>query len=257
MQITFLGTGTSQGIPVIGCTCNVCTSKNPKDKRLRCSILITYYEKNYVIDVGPDFRTQMLRADVRDLDCVFITHEHNDHIIGLDDLRPFIFMHNKEIEIYGLPRVLAEIKERFHYAFQFQPYPGAPKFELKELNPGEKFKRDSFELEALQVFHGPLEILGFKLQNFAYLTDVKTLPSETIEKIKGIKVLVISALRKAKPHHSHLILDEALQLIKEIQPDKAYLIHLSHLMGKHNEVSKELPDYVEIAYDGLQLDLLS
>lgn len=257
MQITFLGTGTSQGIPVIGCTCNVCTSKNPKDKRLRCSILITYYEKNYVIDVGPDFRTQMLRAVVRDLDCVFITHEHNDHIIGLDDLRPFIFMHNKGIDIHGLPRVLAEIKERFRYAFQFQAYPGAPKFELKELNPGEKFKQDDFELEALQVFHGSLEILGFMFKQVVYLTDVKTLPSETIEKIRGTEVLIISALRKGKPHHSHLLLEEALAMIEKIQPQKAYLIHLSHLMGMHDEVTLELPGNVEIAYDGLQLDLMS
>lgn len=257
MQITFLGTGTSQGIPVIGCSCEVCTSKNPKDKRLRCSILITYYEKNYVIDVGPDFRIQMLRAGVNDLEKVFLTHEHNDHIIGLDDLRPFIFKHNKEIEIYGLPRVLAEVRERFQYAFSYQPYPGAPSFELKALRPGKSYVDDTFEIEALGVLHGSLEILGYKIRDFAYLTDVKTLPIQTINKIKGIKVLVISALRKGKPHHSHLTLRESLELVQLIKPQKAYLTHLSHLMGKHDLVSEELPENVEIAFDGLQLNLKS
>lgn len=255
MQITFLGTGTSQGIPVLGCPCKVCTSSDTKDKRLRCSILITHEKKNYVIDVGPDFRTQMLKENVTDLESVLLTHEHNDHIIGLDDLRPYIFKSKKEMQIFGMPRVLDEIRERFKYAFVPQPYPGAPKFVLQGIEAGTSFSLDNLLVEPIKVHHGSLEILGFKIGNFAYLTDVKSLPDETIEKIRGIEHLVISSLRKGKPHHSHLVLEETIELIRELKPVNAYLTHLSHRMGKHEEISKELPKGTKIAYDGYRIRL--
>jgi phosphoribosyl 1,2-cyclic phosphate phosphodiesterase len=197
---------------------------------------------------------QMLRAEVEDIECVFLTHEHNDHIIGLDDLRPFIFRHKKAIELYGLPRVLEEIEDRFKYAFINHPYPGAPSFKLKPLLPKEKWTDGNIEVEALQVYHGSLEILGYRIGDVAYLTDVKSLTEETFATLQGIPHLIISALRKERPHHSHLILDEALEIIQQINPDKAYLIHLSHLMGTHKSTEALLDKNVQIAYDGLVVE---
>lgn len=255
MQITFLGTGTSQGIPVIGCTCPVCTSSDPKDKRLRCSLLLSYNEKNYVIDVGPDFRQQMLRHEVSNLESVFLSHEHNDHVIGLDDLRPFIFRQKKEMKIFGLPRVLEEIKGRFSYAFQDSPYPGIPRFELEKFTAGEKISISGLEVVGIGVDHGALPILGFRFGTFAYLTDVKSIDNKNRELLKGVELLVVSAIRQERPHHSHLLLEEAIQLIKELKVPNALIIHMSHYMGKHEDVEKLLPPNIRLAYDGLSLNL--
>lgn len=254
MKIRFLGTGTSQGIPVIGCHCEVCTSVNPKDRRLRSSVLLTKNQKNYIIDVGPDFRQQMLEGKIEELAGVFLTHEHNDHVIGLDDVRPFIFRQKKEMPIYGLPRVLDEIKDRFSYAFKANAYPGAPRFELNPIHESEKLRMEEFEIEAIPVFHGTLPILGFRIDDFAYLTDVKSIPQLSKQKLQDLDVLVLSALRREQPHHSHLTLEEAIELVNELKPKRTYLMHMGHRMGLHDEVNSILPDYIDLAYDGLVIN---
>lgn len=254
MQITFLGTGTSQGIPVIGCTCDVCTSFDHKDKRLRTSVMISENGKNYVIDVGPDFRQQMLTTGIDTLEAVLLTHEHNDHVIGLDDLRPFIFRSRKRMSIYGLERVLEEIKERFKYAFVKQPYPGAPSFELVNIDESKDLEIGALRITPVRVEHGPLPILGYRIKDFAYLTDVKSILDEEKEKLHNLDVLVLDALHRT-PHHSHLSLEESLDLIQELKPKKAYLIHLSHRMGKHQDIANELPKDVFITYDGLIINV--
>lgn len=252
MEIKFLGTGTSQGIPVIACDCPVCKSSDGKDKRLRTSILISRGNKNYLIDVGPDFRQQMLTHGITTIESVWITHEHNDHMIGLDDLRPFIFRMKKKMRLYGLKRVLDEIKSRFQYAFEYNPYPGAPSFELQVVHPDENERIDDFEMIPIRVEHGPLPILGFRIGDFAYLTDVKTILPNEMKKLEGLDTLVISALRR-REHHSHMSLDEALSMIEALGPKQAYLTHLSHKMGLHRDVTTELPTNVHLAFDGLTL----
>ncbi len=254
MQITFLGTATSQGIPVIGCECNVCLSDNPKDKRLRTSVLISRNDKKYVIDVGPDFRQQMLTTGTQDLDAVLLTHEHNDHVIGLDDLRPFIFKNKEKMAIYGLPRVLDEIKERFSYAFKPQAYPGAPSFDLRPIDESADVIIDDLPITPIRIEHGRLPILGFRINDFAYLTDMKSINQKEKSKLGNLEILVIDSLRK-ETHHSHLSLEESLDLIRELEPKQAFLIHLSHLMGRHDDLEKELPEGVSIAYDGMVLEI--
>jgi len=211
-------------------------------------------DKNYVIDVGPDFRQQMLASGNEDLHAVLLTHEHNDHVIGLDDLRPFIFKSKKEMTIYGLPRVLDEIKERFNYAFKPQAYPGAPSFELKPIDESAEVIIDDLTIIPVRIEHGKLPILGFRIKDFAYLTDMKSIMQAEKNKLKNLDVLVIDSLRK-ETHHSHLSLQESLNFIKEFRPKQAYLIHLSHRMGKHEDIEKDLPSGVSIAYDGLVLDI--
>ena len=254
MKLTFLGTGTSQGIPVIACNCDVCLSSNPKDKRLRTAAMLSIADKNFVIDVGPDFRQQMLRANVQDVEAVLLTHQHNDHIIGLDDVRPLNFKHEKNIPIYASQEVLEDVKNRFSYIFSNNPYPGAPRLELHAIEKSQSFNIKGINIIPIEVFHGNLPILAFRVNNFCYITDVKTIAPIELEKLRGLDVLVISALHQ-RSHHSHLNLSEALTLINIIKPKKAFLIHLSHRMGLHDEVEKLLPKNVFIAYDGLMLEI--
>ena len=247
-----MGTGTSQGIPVIGCQCEVCQSNNPKDKRLRTSALLKVSGKYISIDCGPDFRQQMLREGINSLSGVVITHEHNDHIIGLDDVRPFNYQQNQPMRIYADVRVKEEIKRRFAYIFNDNPYPGAPKVIIETIHKDHHFEVEGVPFIPIEVIHGKLPILGFRVGNLAYLTDVKYIQSHELKKLKNIEVLVINALHH-KEHFTHLNLKEAIDLIEIIQPDRAYLTHLSHRMGLFDEVNPSLPSHIQLAYDGLRI----
>lgn len=252
MKITFLGTGTSQGVPVIACACDVCLSENAKDKRLRSSILIEEKNQTIVIDTGPDFRQQMLRANVQKLDAVVFTHEHKDHIAGLDDVRAFNFKQKKDMPIYATKEVQEGLKREFFYAFTEKKYPGVPLLELKTIDTT-PFKIGAVELNPIDVWHYKMPVKAFRINNFTYITDANRIEESEKEKIKGSEIIVINALRK-EAHISHFTLDEAKTLLKELKPKKAYLTHISHLLGKHDEVQKELPDFIEIAYDGQEID---
>lgn len=254
MKVYFLGTGTSQGIPVIGSNHPVCKSNDPKDKRLRVSVWISWDNHSFVIDCGPDFRQQMLVSECPKIDGILFTHEHSDHTAGLDDIRPFNFRQGN-IPIYLHKRVLESLKRRFDYVFEtVDKYPGAPSVEPIEVVNGQNFAIGDKMAIPINVMHGDLQVFGYRIDNFAYLTDVKTIEPSEIEKLKGLKVLVVNALRE-EPHHSHFNLQEALDFIKIIQPEKAFLTHISHTMGFHEEVQKLLPENVFLAYDNLQITL--
>jgi phosphoribosyl 1,2-cyclic phosphate phosphodiesterase len=251
VQFTFLGTGTSQGVPIIGCDCPVCTSKDPRDNRLRTSGLIRFGNKNIVIDTGPDFRQQMLRAGVDDVAAILFTHDHYDHIAGLDDVRPINFRHQKDMPLYTPPSVEKSLRHRLGYVFGENPYPGAPRLTLHPITKAENFVVEGLEIQPIEVWHGEnLPILGFRFQDITYITDCKSIESEEFEKIKGTKTLILNALHHSV-HHSHLNLEEALELIEQIKPEQAFLTHISHNMGKHEAVQKTLPKHVSLAYDGL------
>ena len=254
LSVTFLGTGTSQGIPIIGSRHPVCLSSNPKDKRLRVSVLLQWEDFNYVIDCGPDFRQQMLREEVRHLNGVLLTHEHNDHIIGLDDIRPFYFRQG-DISFYAEKRVFEALKQRFSYVFEIEnKYPGAPTLQEIEIDENSIFSISGKKVIPVRAMHANLPVLGFRIDDFAYMTDVKTIPTSEMEKLKGLEVLVINALRE-KPHPSHLNLEEALALVEALAPKKAYFTHISHLLGFHDEVEKSLPENIHLAYDNLQIKI--
>lgn len=253
MKITFLGTGTSQGVPVIACECEVCTSNNSKDQRLRSSVMIETEGKTFVIDAGPDFRTQMLRAKVKHLDAVILTHAHKDHIAGLDDVRAFNFIQKKAIDVYSREDVQTAIKNEFSYAFAVYKYPGVPEINLKTVE-NKEFEINQIKIIPIEVKHMELKIFGYRIGNFTYITDCNYISDEEFEKIKGTEILVINALRRKK-HVSHFTLDEAIDVIKKIQPKKAYLTHISHMMGLHEEVENELPSNIHLAYDGLTIEL--
>jgi phosphoribosyl 1,2-cyclic phosphate phosphodiesterase len=254
MLLKFLGTGTSQAIHVIGSHHPVCLSTNPKDKRLRTSALVTSDSgKKILIDCGPDFRQQMLSNHEEQIDAVLITHEHNDHIIGLDDLRPLIFKNKISMPIYCNSRVAAEIKDRFPYAFIEHKYPGAPSFDLFEIENDFKLF-DEVEVRPIDIVHSEINILGFKFKNLAYITDASKIAEDEKEKLKNLDVFIINCLRKTEPHHSHFILPQILELVDELKPKKTYLIHMSHHMGFHDEVERELPENVHLAYDGLEIE---
>lgn len=252
--ITILGTGTSQGIPVIGCECKVCQSDNPKDKRLRVSALVQVGETNIVIDCGPDFRQQMLRENVKNVDAVIFTHEHTDHVIGVDDVRPFNFQTQQNMPLYATKRVQRDLKNRFGYAFVENPYPGAPLLELKTIDKNTPFEINSVEIIPIEILHGNLPILGFRIGDFAYLTDMKTVEAAEFEKLKGVKVIVIDSLQQ-RDHFSHMTLKESLAFAEKVGAERTFLTHLSHVMGLHEEVSTLLPEGVEIAYDGLKIEV--
>lgn len=254
IKVTILGSGTSQGIPVIGCDCSVCQSENPRDNRLRTSILLSAKDSNVVIDVGPDFRLQMLRAGVKSLDAAVITHEHNDHIIGLDDIRPFNFMKRMPLTVFATRRVQGELKNRFNYIFETNPYPGAPRVALSNIDVSNTLIVGEFELKPIQVMHGQMPVLGFRVKDFTYITDAKTIAPQELNKAKYSDVLILNALHH-KPHHSHLNLTEALELIDYLQPRQAYLTHISHHMGKYEDIKPTLPPNVDLAYDGLTFDV--
>jgi phosphoribosyl 1,2-cyclic phosphate phosphodiesterase len=252
IKITFLGTGTSQGIPVINCDHPVCFSEDKRDKRLRVSVLIEWDNFVYVIDCGPDFRYQMLRAKVSKINGVLITHEHADHIAGLDDLRPYCFQLGA-VPIYAQSRVLQNLSHRFEYIFNDKnKYPGAPRVHQKEIK-NVPFNIENLEVIPIEVEHGKLTIFGYRFKDMAYLTDVKTISEKEKLKLKDLDVLIINAVRH-KAHHSHLNLAEALQLIEELNPKKAYLTHISHYLGFHAEVEKVLPKNVFLAYDELVIE---
>lgn len=253
MKITFLGTGTSQGIPVIGSKHPVCLSSDSKDKRLRVSVLIEWSDYAYVVDCGPDFRQQMLRINRDKIDGIIFTHEHSDHIAGLDDVRPFYFRQG-DIDIYAHKRVMKSLAKRFDYIFtEEEKYPGVPTLS-KNMIENKPFKLHDLEVVPVSGLHYKLQVFGFKFGDFAYLTDMKTVEDVEIEKIKNIKVLVVNALRK-ESHMSHFNLEEALSFIKKVNPEKAYLTHISHLMGFHEDVQKTLPENVFLAYDNLQITI--
>lgn len=253
MKVIFLGTGTSQGIPVIGSTHPVCLSENPKDKRLRVSVLIEWRTYTYVIDCGPDFRQQMLNAKCTKLDGVVFTHEHADHTAGLDDIRPFYFKQG-DIPIYAHKRVLKALKERFAYIFETKnKYAGAPGVTPIRIE-NKAFRLGDLNVVPINGMHYKLQVFGFRFKDFAYLTDMKTIENKEIEKLKGVKVLVVNALREEE-HVSHFNLREALEIINKVKPERAYLTHISHMLGFHDEVEKTLPDNVFLAYDNLQINL--
>ncbi|SDB39803.1 phosphoribosyl 1,2-cyclic phosphate phosphodiesterase [Flavobacteriaceae bacterium MAR_2010_188] len=253
IKVTFLGTGTSQGVPVIGSNHPVCLSDDPRDKRLRVSVLVEWDKYSYVVDCGPDFRQQMLTNKVNKIDGIVFTHEHADHTAGLDDIRPFFFRQGN-IPIYGHKRVLKALARRFDYIFETRNrYPGAPGVLPVEIIK-EPFKVGNLKVTPIQGLHFKLQVFGFRFKDFAYLTDMKTLEQEEIKKLKNLKVLVLNALRQ-EPHISHFNLEEALEFIKLVKPERAYLTHISHLLGFHEAVEKELPENVFLAYDNLQIKI--
>lgn len=250
-----MGTGTSQGVPVIGCNCPVCLSNDPKDKRLRCSVLFKAGKNSVVVDCGPDFRQQMLREGVDWIDAILLTHEHNDHMIGMDDVRPLNFKHKRDMLVYATDRVQESLKKRFDYIFETQNrYPGAPRIQLKTIDHTKQIQIGDLTFQPILAMHGKTPVLGFRIRDFAYLTDVKTIPSEEWTKLKNLKVLIINALHQDR-HYTHLNLSEALDIISKLKPENAYLTHISHRMGKHNIINKILPENVELAYDGLILNV--
>ena len=254
INLTFLGTGTSQGVPVIACSCKVCLSDDNRDNRLRSSVLIETQGVTFAIDSGPDFRQQMLRENIQHLDAILFTHEHKDHIAGLDDVRAFNFKSKASMDIYCTEQVFQNLCREFHYVFDPKfLYPGIPKIE-PHIITNESFIVNGVEVLPIEVFHYKLPVFGYRIGDVTYITDANKIDPEEFEKMRGSKILVLNALRKTE-HISHFTLEEALAIIKEIQPEKAYLTHISHLMGRHDDVSKELPDNVEIAYDGLQVEL--
>ena len=253
MKVTFLGTGTSQGIPMIGCQHPVCLSKGQKDKRLRSSAMIEFNNYRYIIDCGPDFRQQMLANNVEDIDGILFTHEHTDHMIGLDDIRPFYFQQGN-IPLYAEQRVLNALKKRFDYIFNTRnKYPGIPSVDVFPITEKPFFLKD-LKVIPIRILHGKLPIFGYRFGDFTYITDAKTVPDAELEKIKGTRVLVINALRISH-HHTHFNLEEALNFVKKVNPEKTYFTHISHLLGFHEEVEKKLPENVFLAFDNLKITI--
>lgn len=254
MKIVFLGTGTSQGIPVIGSDHPVCLSSDPKDKRLRVSVLLSWDEHTIVIDCGPDFRQQMLTHHVSKLDAILFTHEHSDHVAGLDDIRPYFFRQG-DFPIYAHRRVIDSLRKRFDYIFADENrYPGAPVLAVNEIEKDRPFVIGDKTIVPIEADHNRLKVFGFRIDDFTYLTDVKSISDEEISKIKGSKILVVNALRE-EPHHSHFNLKDALAFVEQVKPETTYFTHISHHLGFHEEVEKNLPNGVHLAYDNLVIGL--
>ena len=252
MKIKFLGTGTSQGVPVIGCTCAVCVSQDTKNKRLRSSALIKISNKNILIDTGPDLRQQALKNKINKIDYVLYTHAHRDHVSGIDELRSFNFIQKKSIKAYGNKELVNQLENDYSYIFSDFKYPGLPEVELNKVN--KNFYLDDIEIIPIKVKHHKLNILGYRIGNLTYITDAKTISDNQLKKINGSQILVINCLQ-IKEHLSHLNMEEVLSLIRKIEVKKVYLIHISHNLGLHDEINKSLPDNVELAYDNLEIIL--
>ncbi len=253
LRITFLGTGTSGGVPMIGCDCYVCTSQNIKDKRLRSSILVRSETTALVIDTTPDFRTQMLRADVKKLDAVLFTHPHKDHVAGLDDIKAYNFFQHKPMEVYANLLTQEGLKREFPYIFTIDKYPGIPSINLNTISD-KTFLVGDIPVTPILVYHLKMPVLGFRFGDFTYITDANRITEVEKEKIKGSKIIVLNALRK-KSHISHFSLPEAVNLVKELKIPQAYFTHISHQLGLHEEINAELPLNIELAYDGLEIKL--
>lgn len=255
MKIRFLGTGTSQGVPVIACNCIVCRSTDPMDKRLRSSIMIELKDHNIIVDTGPDFRYQMLRDNIQQLDAILITHSHKDHIAGLDDVRAFNYQQQQSISVYANTPTLEALQREFYYAFSAIKYPGVPQLDLEEITAGEPFYLFDQEIIPMEVLHYKMPVLGFRIANFAYITDAKTVSKESRKLLKGVDIMVVNALQE-EAHISHFTLSEALAFIEDINPKKAYLTHISHRFGTHEYIQSLLPSNVEVAHDQLIIEIL-
>jgi phosphoribosyl 1,2-cyclic phosphate phosphodiesterase len=253
LKITFLGTGTSSGVPMIGCSCEVCVSTNKKDNRLRSSILVQSATTSFVIDTTPDFRYQMLRSNVQQLDAVLFTHPHKDHIAGLDDVRAYNFFNHKPMELYANSLTEEAIKREFAYAFSDKKYPGIPNLNINTIDNNPFYIGDIF-IQPILVWHIKMPVLGFRMGDFTYITDANKIEADELKKIIGSKVLVLNALRKEK-HISHFNLNEAVALAQQLQIPKTYFTHLSHQMGLHAEVSAELPEGIFLGWDGLEIEM--
>ncbi len=253
MKITLLGTGTSQGVPVIACDCEVCKSGNPKDKRLRSSVMIEINNSTFIIDTGPDFRQQMLRENVQDIDAILYTHHHKDHVAGMDDVRAFNHKWKKDIEIYCTKNTEHALHMEFPYVFSNVKYPGTPTVNVNIIDSS-AFDINGVEIIPIDVMHYKLQVFGFRINNFIYLTDVSEIPKKEKEKMKGADLIVLDALRKKK-HISHFNLDQALDLLQELKPKQALLTHISHYMGLHDDVNRSLDKSIQLAYDGQQIIL--
>ncbi|MDR3185162.1 MAG: MBL fold metallo-hydrolase [Prevotellaceae bacterium] len=253
MKMTFLGTGTSQGVPVIGCNCPVCRSADVRDKRLRASALLETEGKVLLVDAGPDFRQQLLRERVRQLDGILLTHEHKDHIAGLDDVRAFNHITGKPVDVYAEQRVLKALKREFRYVFSKTKYPGAPEMTLHVIGEN-RFRAADVPVTPIRLWHHRLPVLGFRIDNLAYITDVNKVEHEEFAKLKHLEALVVGTVRRGK-HVSHFSLEEALAFIAKVNPRTAYLTHLSHQFETHAELQASLPAGVQVAYDGLEIKL--
>ena len=254
MKITFLGTGTSQGVPVISCPCRVCASTNKKDNRLRSSILIEHEGKVFVVDSGPDFRQQMLRENVQQLDGLIFTHSHKDHTAGMDDIRAFNYFMKKPMEVYATDFTQKKLREEFPYIFEKNDYPGIPELNFHSINGDTNFSVEGLEIIPINVLHYKMPVLGFRFGDFTYITDANLIPDEEKKKIYGTKYLVLNALRNEK-HISHFTMKEAIDVAKEFKAETTYLTHISHQLGLHDEVSEQLPKGIELSYDGLKVSL--
>lgn len=252
ITITFLGTGTSQGVPVIGCDCSVCTSADRHDKRLRSSLLVQSESTCFVIDTGPDFRYQMLREEVKRLDAVLFTHQHKDHIAGLDDVRAFNYRQQQKMPVYCTAPVEAALRREFMYAFDEVKYPGVPELDICNISGHEPFLIGDIPVTPIQVFHHKMPVLGFRIYNFTYITDASSISPEQMEKIRGSEIIVLNALRK-EPHIAHFNLEQALEVMADLQPRRGYFTHISHLMGPHAEIQPQLPDAIHLAYDRMKI----
>lgn len=253
MEFTFLGTGTSQGVPIIACKCAVCLSTNPKDKRLRTAGMIRSANTTVVIDTGPDFRQQMLREEVRQLDAVVFTHQHKDHVAGLDDIRAFNYLQKRDMPIYANEATINRLKVEFAYAFGENQYPGVPKLLIEKIDEA-PFQIGDIDFQPIPVWHKDMKVLGFRIGTFAYITDANKIPASSMELLEGVDTLVLNALRRT-PHYSHFTLEEAIEITKQIGPKQAYFTHISHLLGSHAEVNAELPSWISLAHDGLRISI--
>lgn len=253
MKITFLGTGTSCGVPVIGCQCEVCQSKEPKDRRLRCSILVETEDTRLLVDVGPDFREQILPQPFRRIDGILVTHSHYDHVGGMDDIRPYCQF--GQIDVYADPIAREGMLQMLPYCFAENRYPGVPKIELNEIHAGQSFTIGDIEVLPIEVMHGKLPILGYRFGRFAYITDMKTINDDQLPLLDGVEVLVVNALRFDKPHHSHQLVDDALAFARRVGARRTLLTHMCHDIGLHHVVNSKLPQGVELAFDGQVLTI--